>query len=204
MKTINEEKINKMLLFIRSFAHEKNGAIPTLSQIMCEMGMVKSVAFRYLMVLRERGHIVYNGRGTLKLVSNSSYFKEYRSVKVPIYGSVICGSSEEEQQQSPEYLALPVEWVDGNCFLLRAKGNSMIGIGVSDGDLILVKKEYGNISDFNGKVIVALTEEGNTLKRLLIDKNVLRLHPENPEYPDIYPKSLEIQGLALKVIKQIL
>ena len=130
-------------------------------------------------------------------------FKKYGSVKVPIYGSVICGSPEEEEQQNPEYLALPEEWISGDCFLLRAKGDSMTDIGVDDGDLVLVKREYGSPSEYNGKVIVALTEDGNTLKRRFVEDGVPRLHPENRKYEDIYPKRLEMQGLALRVIKQI-
>ena len=79
----------------------------------------------------------------------------------------------------------------------------MTGIGVNDGDLVLVKREYGSPAEYNGKVIVALTEDGNTLKRLFIDNGRPRLHPENKRYKDIYPQRLEMQGLALRVIKQI-
>lgn len=155
------------------------------------------------MTLRDRGSIEYSGKGTLHLAGNSSYYKKYGSVKVPIYGSVICGTPEEEEQQNPEYLALPEEWIKGECFLLRAKGDSMIGVGVNEGDLVLVKREYGSPSEYHGKVIVALTEKGNTLKRLFVDNGRPRLHPENPKYKDICPQRLEMQGLALRVIKQI-
>jgi repressor LexA len=165
--------------------------------------MVKSAAYRYIMLLKERGFIEYSGKGTMRLTNDSTYYKKYRSVKVPIYGSVICGTPEEEEQQNPEYLALPEEWITGECFLLRAKGDSMTGIGVNDGDLVLVKREYGSPAEYNGKVIVALTEDGNTLKRLFIDNGRPRLHPENKRYKDIYPQRLEMQGLALRVIKQI-
>ena len=72
------------------------------------------------------------------------------------------------------------------------------------GDLILVKRT--NAAE-NGQVIVALTEEGNTLKRLFWEDNRPRLHAENKKYKlenrDIYPKMLAIQGIAIKVIKDI-
>ena len=59
----------------------------------------------------------------------------------------------------------------------------------------------------SGEVIVALTENGNTLKRLFWEGNKPRLHAENKNYPndkkDIYPKELTIQGIALKVIRDI-
>lgn len=203
MRTVNEEWVQSTLEYIREYARENNGEVPVLSDIMEETGMVKSAAYRYLMILRDRGYIEYSGKGTLRLAGDNNCFKKYGSVKVPIYGSVICGSPEEEEQQNPEYLALPEEWISGDCFLLRAKGDSMTDIGVDDDDLVLVKREYGSPSEYNGKVIVALTEDGNTLKRLFVEDGVPRLHSENRKYEDIYPKRLEMQGLALRVIKQI-
>ena len=109
----------------------------------------------------------------------------------------------KHNDRHPEYLALPEEWISGDCFLLRAKGDSMTGVGVEDGDLVLVKREHGPMTDYIGKVIVALTEDGNTLKRLFVENGRPRLHPENKRYKDIYPQHLEMQGLALRVIKQI-
>ena len=203
MKPMDETKAAALLEYIRTYAHENNGEVPVLADITKETGMVKSAAYRYIMLLKERGLIEYSGKGTMRLTNDSTYYKKYRSVKVPIYGSVICGTPEEEEQQNPEYLALPEEWIAGECFLLRAKGDSMTGIGVNDGDLVLVKREYGSPAEYNGKVIVALTEDGNTLKRLFIDNGRPRLHPENKRYKDIYPQRLEMQGLALRVIKQI-
>ena len=88
--------------------------------------------------------------------------------------------------------------------MLRAYGDSMIDIGIEKGDLILVKK---TCTAEGGEVVVALTEEGNTLKRLFWEDGRPRLHAENKRYKpknrDIYPKSLIIQGVALKVIKDI-
>ena len=201
MRVLSEEKLNNMLAYIREYAHDHNGDIPALSKIMEKTGMVKSVAFRYIMTLRDRGLIEYTGKNTMRLAEDLTYYKKYESVKVPIYGSVICGSPEEEEQQNPEYLALPEEWISGSCFLLRAKGNSMTGAGIDDGDLVLVRREHGSPEDYNGKIIVALTEDGNTLKRLFMENGKPRLHPENGRYKDIYPEQLEMQGVAVKVIK---
>ncbi len=203
MRPINEEWVQSTLEYIREYARDNNGEVPVLADIMKETGMVKSAAYRYIMILKDRGFIEYNGKGTLQLAGNYNCYKKYGSVKVPIYGSVICGTPEEEEQQNPEYLALPEEWITGDCFLLRAKGDSMTGVGVEDGDLVLVKREHGPMTDYIGKVIVALTEDGNTLKRMFVENGRPRLHPENKRYKDIYPQRLEMQGLALRVIKKI-
>ena len=80
----------------------------------------------------------------------------------------------------------------------------MVDIGVEEGELVLVKKtETAN----SGDVIVALIENETTLKRLFWEDGRPRLHAENKTYTkhrmDICPSKLEIQGIALKVIKDI-
>ncbi|MCR5693562.1 MAG: hypothetical protein K6G89_01145 [Clostridia bacterium] len=95
------------------------------------------------------------------------------------------------------------EWLSGNCFLLKARGNSMTSVGIDDGDLVLVRREHGSPEEYNGKVIVALTETGNTLKRLFMENGRPRLHPKNRRYKDIYPERLEMQGVAVRVIKEV-
>ena len=79
----------------------------------------------------------------------------------------------------------------------------MTGAGIDDGDLVLVRREHGSPEEYNGKIIVALTEDGNTLKRLFMENGRPRLHPENRRYKDIYPEHLEMQGVSIRVIKEV-
>ena len=202
MRVINQEKLDKLEAYIKEYAHDNNGDIPSLAAIMKYMDMVKSVAFRYMMTLKERGKINYSGKGTMELAEGGNYCKRYNSVKVPIYGSVICGSPEEEEQQNDGYLALPEEWIKGDCFLLRTKGDSMKGAGIEAGDLVLVKRTAENLANLEGKIIVALNDGENTLKRLVIKDGVPYLHAENKKYADIRAHNLVIQGVALKIIKE--
>lgn len=201
MRSKDKGKLDKLSAFIKEYAHDNNGTMPVLSEIMDYMGMSKSVAYRYMIELKERGTLEYSGKGTMRLSETESFFRRYNSIKVPVYGSVICGTPEEERQYNEGYLALPEEWVNGECFLLRAKGDSMIGVGVEDGDLLLVRK---TIEAVNGQRVIALTEEGNTFKTFFREPDGrVRLHAENPEYKDIYPRRLTIQGIVMKVIKDM-
>ena len=157
------------------------------------------------MKLNDEGKVEYNGKGTMKPSEMTDYTRKFGSVKIPIYGSIICGTPEEEEQHNEGYLAIPEEWVDGECFLLKAKGDSMVDIGVNEGDLVLVKK---TITALDGQVVVALTENGNTLKRLAYENGKPILLAENSAYSEkarvIRPKQLTIQGIALKIIKDIM
>ena len=200
MKVLDQEKLGRMAEFIKSYMREHNGEAPKFGEILTYMGMSKSVGYRYLTRLKEQGVIEYNGKGTLSMEGRS--FRRYSSVRVPIMGHVICGSPEEEEEYAEGFLAIPEEWVQGECFLLRAYGDSMVDAGVDAGDLILVKKTS---EATDGQIVVALTENGNTLKRIFWENGRPRLHAENKSYPDdkrdIYPKELSIQGVALKLIK---
>lgn len=118
-------------------------------------------------------------------------------------GSIPCGPAETIEAQVADYVQLPVS-IFGNdkYFLLRTTGNSMIGAGIEEGDTVVVKKQETAEA---GDLIVALTDEGNTLKRLLYDQELKRyyLHPENPELEDIYPDVIRVQGIVKFIIKPL-
>ena len=202
MRIMDENSLQKLADYIKQYARENNGASPSLAEIMDYMCMAKATAYRYLLELRNRGIVSYKGKKTLETPMQKKMKCNFK--RIPILGMVICGTPDEQEEHVTGYLAIPEEWVDGECFLLEAYGDSMIDLGIFEGDLILVKKAETAKS---GEVIVALTENGNTLKRLFWEGNKPRLHAENKNYPDdkkdIYPKELTIQGIALKVVRDI-
>ena len=202
MRSMNENKLTEIAEYIKTYARENNGEAPRLVEIMSHMNMAKATAYRYVLELEKRGVVSYNGKKTLESPLQKKMRCGFR--RVPIVGMVICGTPDEQEEHVTGYLAIPEEWVDGECFLLEAYGDSMIDLGIFEGDLILVKKTKDANS---GDVIVALIENETTLKRLFWEDGKPRLHAENKTYPknkiDIYPSKLEIQGIALKVIKDI-
>ena len=192
MRVMSEEKLQKLAEFIKQYARENNGESPSLADIMEYMGMVKSTAYRHILELEKRGIISYSGKNTLETPLQKKM--HVMSRRIP----------DEQEEHISRYLAVPEEWLDGECFLLEAYGDSMADIGVHAGDLVLVKKT--NVAN-DGQVVVALTEEGNTLKRLHYENGKPVLYAENSSYTEkqriIRPKKLTIQGVALKVIKDI-
>ena len=202
MRVMSEEKLQKLTEFIKQYARENNGASPSLSEIMDYMGMVKSTAYRHILELERRGVVSYSGKKTLESEQQRKMKCGFR--RIPRVGRIVCGTPDEQEEHTTGYLAVPEEWIDGECFILEAYGDSMVDIGIEEGDLILVKRtETAN----SGDVVVALTENGNTLKRLFWENGRPRLHAENKTYDekqvDIYPEELAIQGIALKVIKDV-
>ncbi len=202
MKRMNEEKLAQMARFIRAYVESHNGQSPRFAEILAHMGMSNSVGYRYLTVLRDRGMVEYNGRETLRIRGQEQMRVEV--CRTPIYGSIPCGQPDEREQEMLGHLAIPREWAVGECYLLRASGDSMVDIGIGDGDLVLIRRT----DDVPiGQVAAVLTENGTTLKRLCLDGDRSYLLAENRSYPDerrrIYPKQITVQGQAIKVIKNI-
>lgn len=199
---MSQEKVERLADFIDQYARDNNGTSPSLSEIMEYMSMSKATAYRYILELEKRGLVSYSGKNTLETKLQRKMRCGFK--RIPIIGQIVCGSPDEQEEHVSAYLAVPEEWIDGECFLLRAYGDSMIDIGIEKDDLILVKK---TCTAEDGAVVVALTEDGNTLKRLFWEDGRPRLHAENkrykPKYRDIYPQTFTIQGVALKVIKDI-
>ena len=79
----------------------------------------------------------------------------------------------------------------------------MTGAGISAGDLVLVRRTNEDPQLLEGKIIVALNDGENTLKRLIFKKGVAYLHAENEKYEDIPAKNLVVQGIVLKIIKDV-
>lgn len=193
-------KDNETLLGIKQFVNDycdENGRGPSVNDVAKKYGVAKVTAQRYLSELRARGEIAQSAFGY-----ESIALSESRSAQsVPILGAVPCGPLTQVEEYIEGYVRLPESFVGkGQFYLLKASGNSMIGAGINDGDLVLIKvQETANV----GEIIVALVDNEVTLKRLAYDGITYYLHPENKRMKDIYPESIEIQGIAVKVIKDL-
>lgn len=196
MRTKDENTLLEIKQFINDYCDE-NGRGPSASEVAKKVGVSKATSQRYLCELKVRGDInqsVY-GYESVSLTESRS------SQSVPILGAVPCGPLTQVEEYIEGYVRLPESFVGkGKFYLLKASGNSMIGAGINDGDLVLIKiQETANV----GEIVVALVENEVTLKRLAYDGNTYYLHPENKRMKDIYPESIEIQGVAVKVIKDL-
>ncbi len=83
-----------------------------------------------------------------------------------------------------------------------ASGESMIDVGIEDGDLVVIRKQD---TANEGDIVVALVDYEATLKRFYMDilNRRIILHPENKMMKDIYVDNCMIQGVAVKVIKDL-
>ena len=177
---------------------DSNGISPTMQEIADAVGVSKATVHRYITQLCEDGVIDYSG-----VRSITSTKAKVQVVRVPVLGRIACGIPKFAEENIEEYVKLPVAlFGNGDFFLLRAYGDSMVEVGIEDGDLVLIRQQ--NYAD-RGQIVVALVEDDATLKRYYPEpeKNRIRLHPENSRMEDIYVDSCQIQGVAVKVLKDL-
>ena len=120
---------------------------------------------------------------------------------VPVVGYVAAGQPILATENIEEYLPLPQSLVHHEeTFLLRVSGESMIDIGILDGDLILVRRQ--ETAD-NGDIVVALleTETTATVKRFFKEDGHFRLQPENSAMEPIIADDVHIAGKVIGLIR---
>ena len=105
------------------------------------------------------------------------------------------------EQNIETIMTLPTELVgDAASFILSVHGDSMIEIGINDGDYVVVKQQ--NVAR-NGEIVVALIEDGATVKRFYKEADHIRLQPENSSLDPIIVKECTIVGKVVAVLRKV-
>lgn len=174
---------------------------PSLREIAQGVGIGKTTAYRYLHTMHETGMLQYDGKEGV----STAFIEKVRfdSTMIAVLGRIACGAPTFAQEDVEMYVELPTALLgEGKFFFLRAKGDSMINADIYDGDLVLIRQQ--NTAE-EGDIVVALLEDDATLKTYYRDeqRQCIRLHPENETYQDIYAKNVQIQGVAVKILKDI-
>lgn len=177
---------------------DSNGISPTMQEVADGVGSSKATVQRYIAQLCDDGILDYSGYRTMTSTKTKA-----AAIRVPVLGTIACGIPKFAEENIEEYVRLPVAlFGKGNFFILRAYGDSMIEAGIDNGDLVLIRQQ--NYAD-EGQIVVALMDDEATLKRFYPEpkKHRIRLHPENSRMDDIYVDNCEIQGVAVKVLKDL-
>jgi repressor LexA len=202
MRPLNQSHFHAIKTFVEDF-HTKFAKSPTVREIAIGTGIPYPTVQYYLNIMKNEGDIEYNGRRSIATPFTQKISNDETAL-VGLVGNIACGEPMFAEENIEEYFRLPIALIGkGNFFLLRANGNSMIDAGINDGDLVLVRQQ--NYADA-GQIIVALVENETTLKRYYPDpiRKKIRLHPENKAMSDFYVTDLFIQGIAVKVLKDLM
>ena len=199
MRSKSPELMKRIIEYIESYYLE-NYRSPSTGNIAENIGIAKSTVHKYLVDMDRQGMLTYSG---WSITTEKTEKMKYQKSSAAILGSISCGVPNFAEENVEEYLSLPESlFGKGEFYILRANGLSMIDAGIDDGDLMVIRKQ--SVAE-NGEIVVALVEEEATLKRFYKDEKCehIILHPENKSMEDIIVDNCIIQGVAVKVIKDL-
>ena len=196
------DKSEEVLAQIQDFI-EKNGYSPTVRDIMKSMGFNSTATVQYYFnKLEKMGKISKKNNINRSLsLKNQENPITANQQKFPLLGRVSAGLPIFAAENIEEYYSLPGNLFRGsNLFLLRVSGDSMIGAGIFNDDLIIVDSEC---STKNGDIVVAYIDGDVTVKRLFYHNDHITLHAENPKYADMeFTDNVSVLGMVVGSIRQ--
>lgn len=194
----SEENQNKILSFIRSEIEEK-GYPPSVREICAAVGLKStSTVHAHLNNLEKKGLIRRDATKPRALEVLDDSVPRGRSV--PLVGRVTAGQPILAIENIEDYLTLPQSMLGRDeLFCLRVSGESMIEIGILDGDIIVVRQQD---EAENGEVVVALIEDEATVKRIFFEPDRVRLQPENRTMSPIYADRVQVLGKVVALFRQ--
>ena len=195
MKKI-EQKINEVYNFTFDYVRD-NGFSPSIREI-CEKLNIKSTATAYSYLERLKN------RGLLKRTSQKkraiSIAQDVNYKSVPLIGTVRAGEPIFAVENLEGYYPIPKEFnTGGDEFALTVQGDSMINAGIYENDVIIVNKQD---TANNGEIVVALVDDGATVKRFYKTKNKIILRPENDNLTDMIFDEVKILGVVKGLMRR--
>ena len=204
MKNITAKQA-ETLTFIKKYM-VSHGFPPSVREICKGMNLSSpATVHAHLKELEKKGLIrkETNKFRTIELlVDNEFAEKNEEIVKVPLLGKVACGNPIEAIEKPDEFFDIPATLVPPKetIFTLECSGDSMINVGIYDGDYVIVQKQK---VARNGDVVVALTEDNEvTLKTFYKENNHIRLQPENDTMEPIIVTNCTILGKAIGLYRK--
>ena len=196
-------KQQEILDFIKKKTLER-GYPPAVREI-CEAVKLRSTSsvHAHLETLEKNGYIRRDPSKprAIEIMDDSFQMVRQEMTSIPIVGQVAAGMPILAEQNINGYFPLPMEIVPNNeVFVLNVKGESMINIGIMDGDQIFVECTD---TARNGDVVVALIDDSATVKTFYKENGHIRLQPENDSMDPIIVDNCEIIGKVFGVFRKM-
>jgi repressor LexA len=195
------ERQNQILDYIRTVTRQRNYP-PSVREIGSAVGLSSSsTVHNHLNQLERRGLIRRDPSKsrTVQLTEDVEYQELRRNaVPVPVIGQVAAGTPILADQNIEDHLLLAPQLAREGWFALRVRGDSMVGAGILEGDMVLVQPQKDAP---DGTVVVALVGDEATVKRLDRTSGQVRLLSENPSYPPLYPEQVALVGIVRGLLR---
>ena len=193
---------------------KKNSISPSYDEMKDALGLAsKSGIHRLITALEERGFIrrLPHRARALEIIKLPGAQKTAQapeaandSVSIPMMGKIAAGVPIMAIEQDGPQFSVPDGMIGrGDHFALEVEGESMIGAGILDGDIAVIRKAN---TARNNQIVVAyvVSDEEATLKRLYKGANGVELIAENPDFPTrtFGPDQIEVQGVLVGIVRK--
>ena len=206
------EKQRRVLNFIEQFTKEQ-GYPPSVREIGAAVGLTSTATVHgYLERLQKKGYLDRKAMKTRAMrvtapeeesvvEATTAVTPDEKYMEVPIVGRVAAGIPILAQEYVEGYLPLSFDFAKNKeLFVLRVQGESMINVGIFDGDLIIVSRQP---DARNGDIVVALIEDDATVKTFYKEKGHIRLQPENDFMEPIIVPEVLILGKVVGLFRSM-
>ncbi|MDD7402727.1 MAG: transcriptional repressor LexA [Butyribacter sp.] len=195
-------KQQEILDYIKSQILAK-GYPPAVREI-CEAVHLKSTSsvHSHLETLEKNGYIRRDPTKprAIEIIDDEFNLGRREIANIPIVGDIAAGEPIFAEQNIEGYFPLlPEDVPSGNSFMLNVRGESMINVGIYDGDMILVQEQH---TASNGELVVALVEDSATVKTFYKEDGYYRLQPENDTMEPIIVNEVEILGKVVGLFRK--
>lgn len=200
---IPTERQKEILEFIDIYI-AKNKYPPTIREISGHFGISVRGAYDHLRALKKKGIIRTdpNRSRSIEIVGadDANGERAFSLRKVPVLGTVAAGAPILSAENFEGTVSLPSAYLHapGDYFALKVRGDSMIGAGILDGDVAIIRHQPTASS---GQIVVAMVDESVTLKRFFKEQNRVRLQAENTKYPPLFTRDVRILGTLSHLIR---
>lgn len=205
MTAVLYNRERKTLAFVTQYI-QRHGYAPTLAEIAENMGVnALSTVHEVVARLVHKGYLKKSAgfeRGIELVDQKISKDPKDTAIELPVLGFIAAGSPLEPYTDPNAYLSVPSELINSKKtgYILQVKGNSMIDEGILDGDFAIIEHQQ---EAKNGDIVVAILPNGfATLKRIIFEKERIRLEPANSTMAPIYATHVKVQGKCVAVFRK--
>jgi repressor lexA len=180
------------------------GYPPSVREIGESVGLKStSSVHAHLNTLEKKGYIRKDPTKprTIEITDDMFNLTRREVVNIPMIGTVAAGTPILASENIVDYFPVPVEFLPNtDTFMLKVKGESMINVGIFDGDQIIVSRQN---TARNGDIVVALVDDSATVKTFYKEKNHYRLQPENDSMEPILLNEVSILGKVVGLFRLV-